>query len=59
MGVPMSATHIVEPTPTGCRNTLRLDLGGPGGRVLGTVLGRKLRSVLATENEGFRRAALA
>jgi uncharacterized membrane protein len=59
MGVAMTATHIVEPTPTGCRNTLRLDLGGLGGRVLVTLLGRKLRSVLATENDGFRRAALA
>jgi uncharacterized membrane protein len=59
MGVPMAATHVVEPTPTGCRNTLRLDLRGPGGRVLGTLLGRKLRSVLTTENDGFRRAALA
>lgn len=59
MGVRMAATHLTEPTPTGCRNTLRLDLGGIGGRVLGTMLGRKLRSVLATENDGFRRAALA
>lgn len=57
MGARMVATHVVEPTVTGSRNTLRLDLHGFGGRVLGALLGRKLRSVLATENAGFRTEA--
>jgi hypothetical protein len=57
LGVRMAATHLVEPTAAGARNTLRLDLDGFGGRLLGMLLGRKLRSVLATENAGFRTAA--
>jgi uncharacterized membrane protein len=57
IGVSMVATHVVEPTDGGCRNTLSLELHGAGGRLFGAVLGRNLRSVLATENEGFRRAA--
>lgn len=57
LGAHMVATHVVEPTAAGTRNTLRLDLHGIGGRILGTLLGRKLRSVLATENAGFRTEA--
>ncbi len=57
MGMRMVATHRVEPTPTGVRNHLRLDLDGALARVIGPLLGRKLRAVLATENEGFRREA--
>ena len=57
LGARMVATHLVEPTATGARNTLRLDLHGLGGRVLALVLGRTLRRVLATENAGFRAEA--
>lgn len=57
LGAHIVATHFVEPTPAGARNTLRLDLHGIGGRLLGTLLGRKLRSGLATENAGFRTEA--
>jgi hypothetical protein len=57
MGMHMTATHLVDPTPTGARNTLRLDVSGAVARVLGPLLRRKMRAVLATENEGFRREA--
>ncbi len=57
MGMRMTATHLVEATHNGARNTLRLDISGGGARLLGPVLRRKLQTVLATENEGFRREA--
>lgn len=56
-GVQVVATHVVEVTPDGSRNTLGVDISGVVGALLGPLLRRKLRHVLATENEGFRRAA--
>lgn len=56
-GVTTVATHLIEAAPQGCRNTLRLELSGRGSRLMGALLGRKLRSILRTEAEGFRRAA--
>jgi uncharacterized membrane protein len=58
MGLGMVATHLVEPTATGSRNTLRIDLSGFAASLLGRLLRRKIHSVLATENEGFRLEAL-
>lgn len=57
MGMRMVATHRVEPTPTGARNHLRLDLDGGLARIIGPLLRRKLIAILATENEGFQREA--
>jgi hypothetical protein len=54
----MVATHLVEATEAGSRNTLRLDLSGPAARVFGPLLKRRLLQVLQTENEGFRAEAL-
>lgn len=56
-GVDMTGIHQVTPTADGCRNTLALELGGRGAGLLGRLLGRKLRSTLATENAGFAAAA--
>lgn len=56
-GVTTVATHLVDPTDTGCRNTLRLDLSGNGAGLMEALLGRRLRNILRTEAEGFRRAA--
>ena len=55
----MVATHLVEPTASGCRNTLRLELTGRGAGMLGRFVGRTLERVLATENAGFKRVAEA
>jgi uncharacterized membrane protein len=55
----MVATHLVEPTTSGCRNTLRLELTGRGAGLLGRLLGRTFARVLATENAGFKRVAEA
>lgn len=59
MSVPMKATHRIEATPQGCRNTLGIELSGFGGRLLGLLSGRQLAATLRTENEGFKRAAEA
>jgi ribosome-associated toxin RatA of RatAB toxin-antitoxin module len=56
-GVRMTASHIIEPTDQGCRNQLLLDIEGRGSRLMGRLLGKRLRKVLATENECFRVAA--
>ena len=58
LGVGYGIIHVVNPTPTGCRNSLILEMTGRGSRVFGGLLGRKLRKVLRTENEGFHREAL-
>ena len=59
MGTTMVATHLVEPDGEGCRNTLVLDLTGPGARILGQLIGRAASRALRTENAGFKRAAEA
>lgn len=55
----MVATHLIEPVGGGSRNTLLLDLTGPGSGVLGRLLGSTFAQVLATENAGFKRVAEA
>lgn len=55
--VTMVGTHRLEPTPTGCRNHLAVVLSGPGSGLLAKLAGRQLLAAIATENEGFRRAA--
>ena len=56
-GVRIIATHLVEPTPSGARNLLRLELAGLGARLLWPILRRRLLKVLEAENEGFQREA--
>lgn len=53
----MLAEHVVEAEGAGCRNTLRLRLEGPAAVALGGVGRPVVRQALATENDGFRRAA--
>jgi uncharacterized membrane protein len=56
-GMHLTATHLIEPTPTGTSNTLRIDLSGWSAPIVGRLGRRPLRRTLATENDGFRRAA--
>jgi uncharacterized membrane protein len=56
-GMHMTATHVIEATSTGTRNTLRLDLSGWAAPIVGRLARGKLRATLATENDGFRREA--
>lgn len=53
LGMRMVASHDVEPTATGCRNTLAIDLSGPVGAVIGAVAGRRIASTIAAENAVF------
>lgn len=55
--VEMVGGHRIEATPTGCVNSLSVELSGPGSALLRAVLGRALQRTIATENQGFRRAA--
>lgn len=57
--VTMTAIHTLEPTATGCRNTLVIETKGFGSGLLGLVAGRKIRQTIETENLCFKRAAEA
>lgn len=58
-GVRTDAIHSIEPSGDGATNTLTLRLHGWRGRVLGTLLGGRMRDTIALENRAFREAALA
>ncbi len=57
MGLTMSGSHLLEPAGAGCRNTLVLDVRGPGAGLFGLLFGRLARRSIETENAGFRAAA--
>jgi len=57
MGMRMVATHRVEPTGRGCRNTLSIDLAGPTAQLLGWLIRKRILATIATENAGFKRVA--
>jgi hypothetical protein len=57
MTVTMIGTHEIEPTADGCRNRLGLDVTGPGAAFFGRLVKGLLAKAIATENEGFKRAA--
>ena len=57
MGVTMTATHSLEPIPTGIAQTLSVDLTGRFSRLIGAIILRPISKAIATENEGFKRAA--
>ena len=59
MGVTMAASHLLEETADGCRNTLSVDMSGRGARLLAAIAGRQIHRAIAQENEGFRAAATA
>ena len=57
--ITMTAMHTLEPTATGCRNTLVVETKGFGSGLLGLIAGRKIRQTIETENLCFKRAAEA
>jgi hypothetical protein len=59
LGVHMVGRHRITPDGDRCRNTLQIDLSGRGSGVLGKLAGGRIRKAIATENEGFKRAAEA
>lgn len=57
MGMRMVATHRLEPTVRGCRNTLSIDLAGPTARLLGRLMRKRILATIATENAAFKHVA--
>ena len=57
--VTMTASHALERTETGCRNTLVVETEGFGSGLLGLMTSRKIRQTIETENLCFQRAAEA
>lgn len=57
--VTFEGRHEIEPTDSGCRNRLYLEVSGPGSSVLARLSRKRLEQALATENAGFKKAAEA
>ncbi|MEV6967270.1 SRPBCC family protein [Hamadaea sp. NPDC051192] len=57
LGVTMTGRHLLDGDDVSCRNTLVLELSGPGAKLLGALLGKTFAKALATENAGLQRAA--
>jgi len=57
MGVTMVGSHLLEEAGDSCRNTLTLDLAGPGSGLFGRLFGRVISTTIETENAGFRARA--
>jgi uncharacterized membrane protein len=58
-GVRMVGRHRITADGDSCRNTLQIEMSGRGSGVLGALTGGRIRKAIATENEGFKRAAEA
>ena len=58
-GMRMIGGHRLEQVGEGCRNVLSVGMSGALSGIVEGLLERQLRKTIATENEGFRRAALA
>ena len=57
MGMTMRARHRTEPTATGCRNTLGVEITGGLSGIFGRLVGSSIAKTIATENECFKREA--
>ena len=56
-GVAITASHVLEPTATGVRNILSVDVQGPLSWLVGPLVRRSITKAIDTENRGFKRAA--
>lgn len=57
--VTLRGTHRLEPTATGCRNTLAVEMSGLGSGILRAIGKRRLKETIATENRGFKKTVEA
>lgn len=57
MGMTMDASHELDESPTGCSNTVAVEITGPLAPILGPLMRRPISKALATENEGFDRVS--
>lgn len=56
-GTVMTGRHELAETPTGTTNTLTVEMTGPIGSLVGTLVRRQIRTAIITENESFKAAA--
>ena len=59
MGVHMVGRHQIEAHGPACTNNLQIEMTGRGAGLMGRLVGKRIRQAIATENEGFKRAAEA
>lgn len=59
LGSDFVGRHTLSSEGAGCRNTLRVEVTGRGASLVGRLLGGRIAAAIATENDGFRRAAEA
>ena len=59
LGMVMTGVHELEPTESGTRSVLRVELNGWASFLFGAVVRRPIARAIAQENEGFRDAAEA
>jgi uncharacterized membrane protein len=57
-GLRMAGSHRVEALPSGCRNTLTIEVSGPLSGLFGVLFGGVIRKAIQAENEGFAKKAL-
>jgi uncharacterized membrane protein len=57
LGTTMTAAHHIDPTPTGVRQTLSVDITGALSWPVGMLVRGPIAKAIATENQGFKRAA--
>lgn len=57
LGVQFTGVHELEPTDSGTRNVLRVELKGWASLLLGPLLRGQIARALVQENEGFKKAA--
>lgn len=57
LGTTMVGRHVVTAEGPHSRNTLQIEMTGWSAPLLGALAGGRIRKAIATENEGFKRAA--
>ncbi len=57
LGTTISAGHHLQPTERGCRQTLTIDLSGPGTRMVSRLAGGRIARSIAAENQAFKQRA--
>jgi uncharacterized membrane protein len=57
MGMTMRGIHTLEALDTGCRNTLVIEIIGPGAGIVGRLFGGQIRRTIVTENACFKQEA--
>jgi polyketide cyclase/dehydrase/lipid transport protein len=59
LGVKMTGSHVLEDVDGSCRNTLAIDLSGPGSGVFGVLFGKIIKATIAAENACITEAAIS